>query len=80
VANTTLYVVLSLAFWYAISRIVVGWINYLAIAKPEHRPAPPGLRVAIFTTSSPGEPASMFETYLPAGRHPGPALPRNCRA
>jgi cellulose synthase (UDP-forming) len=66
VANTALYVVLSLAFWYAISRIVVGWINYLAMAKPEHRPSPAGLRVAIFTTSSPGEPASMFETTLAA--------------
>lgn len=66
VAHTALYVLLSLAFWYAISRIVVGWINYLAIARPEHRPAPPGRRVAIFTTSSPGEPASMFETTLAA--------------
>jgi cellulose synthase (UDP-forming) len=66
VADPFLFVGLSLAFWYGISRIVVGWINYLAVARPPHRSAPAGLRVAIFTTSSPGEPLEMFERTLAA--------------
>jgi cellulose synthase (UDP-forming) len=66
VAEPLLFVGLSLAFWYGISRIVLGWINYVAIARPAHRPAPPGRRVAIFTTSSPGEPLEMFERTLAA--------------
>jgi cellulose synthase (UDP-forming) len=66
VAQPALFMALSLAFWYGISRIVLGWVNYSALAKPEHRPAPPGLRVAIFTTSSPGEPLAMFEKTLAA--------------
>jgi cellulose synthase (UDP-forming) len=66
VANPVLYVVLTLAFWYGISRLLVGWINYLGIDRVAHRQAPDGLRVAIFTTSSPGEPLSMFEKTLEA--------------
>jgi cellulose synthase (UDP-forming) len=66
VGQPALFVVLSLAFWYGVSRIVLGWINHLAIAKPPHRPAPPGLSVAVFTTSSPGEPIEMFEKTLAA--------------
>ena len=66
VANPVLFVILSLAFWYGISRIVLGWINYLAIARAHHRPAAEGLRVAIFTTSAPGEPPGMFEKTLAA--------------
>jgi cellulose synthase (UDP-forming) len=66
VANAPLFVLLSLAFWYGISRIVLGWINYIAIAKPPVKTAPAGLRVAIFTTSSPGEPLAMFEKTLAA--------------
>jgi cellulose synthase (UDP-forming) len=66
VAQPALFAVLSLAFWYGISRIVLGWINYLAIARPEHRAAPPGRSLAIFTTSSPGEPLAMFEQTLAA--------------
>ncbi|MGI8618116.1 MAG: glycosyltransferase family 2 protein [Gemmatimonadaceae bacterium] len=66
VAQPVLFIVLSLAVWYGVSRIVLGWVNYAAIAKPVHRPASPGLRVAIFTTSSPGEPLSMFEKTLAA--------------
>ncbi len=45
---------------------MLGWINYARIARPEHRPAPAERRVAIFTTSSPGEPPGMFETTLAA--------------
>jgi len=66
VADLFLFTGLSLAFWYGISRIVVGWINYLAIARPQHQPAPAGLRVAVFTTSAPGEPLDMFERTLAA--------------
>lgn len=61
-----LFVALSLAFWYGIVRLVLGWVNYLAIARVPHRPAPAGLSVAIFTTSSPGEPLAMFERTLAA--------------
>lgn len=66
VADPWLFAVLSLAFWYGVSRIVLGWVNYAAIASPPHRPAPAGRRVAIFITSSPGEPLAMFETTLAA--------------
>jgi cellulose synthase (UDP-forming) len=66
VADPAVFVALSLAFWYGISRIVLGWINYLAIARPRHRAAPAGLSVAIFTTSSPGEPIDMFVRTLEA--------------
>ncbi|MGH7555787.1 MAG: glycosyltransferase family 2 protein, partial [Longimicrobiales bacterium] len=66
VAQPILFVMLSLAFWYAVSRVIVGWIGYAGIRHPSHVAAPPGLRVAIFTTSSPGEPLEMFETTLAA--------------
>ena len=66
VSSLPLYIILSLAFWYGLSRIVLGWINLLLIGKPKHIEAPAGLRVAIFTTSSPGEPLSMFEVTLAA--------------
>lgn len=66
VAQPVLYMLLSLAFWYGVSRIVVGWINYLGVRRPEEKRPGTGLRVAIFTTSSPGEPLSMFEKTLAA--------------
>jgi cellulose synthase (UDP-forming) len=66
VGQPVLYILLSLSFWYAVSRIALGWVNYAAIAKPPARPAPAGLRVAIFTTSTPGEPLAMFEQTLAA--------------
>jgi glycosyl transferase family 2 len=66
VGQPVLFVALSLAFWYGISRIALGWINYAAMARPTDRAAPPGLTVAIFTTSSPGEPLAMFEKTLAA--------------
>lgn len=66
VAQPALYIALSIAFWYGLSRIVLGWINYAAIAAPGRPPAPPGRSVAIFTTSSPGEPLAMFEKTLAA--------------
>jgi cellulose synthase (UDP-forming) len=73
VAEPWLFALLSLAVWYGVGRIVVGWVNYAALARPAHRPAPDGRRVAIFTTSSPGEPLAMFERTLAACarvRHP----------
>jgi cellulose synthase (UDP-forming) len=66
VGSVPLFVLLSLAFWYGIGRMIAAWVNYLAIARAPHAPAPPGLRVAIFTTSSPGEPLAMFEKTLAA--------------
>lgn len=66
VAQPVLFVVLSLAVWYGVSRIVLGWVNYAALARAEYRVAPSGRRVAIFTTSSPGEPLAMFERTLAA--------------
>lgn len=66
VARTGLYVVLSLAIWYGVSRMILGWVNLIAVRRPAHRPAPDGLSVAIFTTSSPGEPLEMFEKTLAA--------------
>lgn len=66
VGQPVLFVLLSLAFWYAVWRIVLGWVNYVALAKPEHRDALPGRSVAIFTTSTPGEPLAMFDRTLEA--------------
>jgi cellulose synthase/poly-beta-1,6-N-acetylglucosamine synthase-like glycosyltransferase len=66
VGEPMLFALLSLAFWYGISRIVLGWVNYTAVSKPAHQSASSGLRVAVFTTSSPGEPVAMFEQVLAA--------------
>ena len=66
VAQPILFTALSIAVWYGISRMVLGWVNYLAVRKPPRRDAPPGMSVAIFTTSAPGEPLSMFEKTLAA--------------
>jgi cellulose synthase (UDP-forming) len=66
VANIYLYILLSAVFWYGMVRIALIWINYLGLKNPQSIPAPEGMRVAIFTTSSPGEPLSMFEKTLEA--------------
>jgi cellulose synthase (UDP-forming) len=68
VHDPVLFVLLSLATWYGIFRMMVGWYNAFHIEQPEPRPAPPGLSVAIFTTSSPGEPYEMFVRTLAAAR------------
>jgi len=47
-------------------RIILIWVNYIRIKKPEFVPAERGLKVAIFTTSSPGEPLTMFDKTLEA--------------
>ena len=61
-----LYILLSLILWYGILRLIFIWINYLRIKKPKHVTALENLSVAIFTTSSPGEPLSMFDKTLEA--------------
>ncbi|HSP13760.1 MAG TPA: glycosyltransferase [Thermoanaerobaculia bacterium] len=68
VNNVSLFILLSLATWYGISRLLVGWYNAFHIEQPDAIEAPPGLRVAIFTTSSPGEPYEMFVRTLAAAR------------
>ena len=68
VAQTALFVLLSIALWYGITRVMLGWIAVSRIGVPLHIPPRPGLRVAIFTTSSPGEPLAMFEHTLAACR------------
>ena len=66
VANAFLFILLSLIFWWGMIRMIIVWMAYLQISIPEEKPAPKGYRVAIFTTSSPGEPLSMFEKTLEA--------------
>ncbi|MGZ8829307.1 MAG: glycosyltransferase family 2 protein [Thermoanaerobaculia bacterium] len=68
VNNVALFVLLSLATWYGISRMMIGWYNAFHVDQPDPVAAPPGLRVAIFTTSSPGEPYDMFVRTLAAAR------------
>ncbi|MBS1776716.1 MAG: glycosyltransferase [Bacteroidetes bacterium] len=68
IGNWWLYIILSLFIWYSIGRLVLIWVNYLKIQKPPHVKPESGLTVAIFTTSSPGEPLEMFEKTLAACR------------
>ena len=69
IQNLWFFVLLSIFFWYGLLRLIIVWISYLRISKPEPVTAPSGLRVAIFTTSSPGEPLAMFEKTLEACRN-----------
>lgn len=67
IVNFPLFVFLSTFFWYGMFRVILIWINYLRITKPPMVPKPKeGLSVAIFTTSAPGEPLSMFEKTFDA--------------
>jgi cellulose synthase (UDP-forming) len=67
VGNPILFFLLSLAFWWNMLRLLLVWIGLLHIEKPPQPPPPrEGLTVAIFTTSSPGEPPGMFEKTLAA--------------
>ncbi len=61
-----LYILLTFIFWYGMLRLIVIWINYLGVKRPEIPKPEEGLSVAIFTTSTPGEPLSMFEKTLEA--------------
>ncbi len=66
IASLPLFILLSAITWYGITRIILIWINYLGVKKPARIKAEEGLSVAIFTTSSPGEPLSMFDKTLEA--------------
>jgi cellulose synthase (UDP-forming) len=68
VNNLGLFILLSFATWYGVFRIMVGWYNIFHIEQPEERPPRDGLRVAVFTTSAPGEPYEMFVRTLAALR------------
>ncbi|MFA6260280.1 MAG: glycosyltransferase family 2 protein [Bacteroidia bacterium] len=66
IGSWPLFILLSVILWWAILRMLILWISYLKIDKPARILAPEGLKVAIYTTSSPGEPLSMFEKTLEA--------------
>jgi cellulose synthase (UDP-forming) len=68
VNQLALFLLLSFATWYGVFRIMVGWYNVFHIEQPDFVAAREGLRVAIFTTSSPGEPYDMFVRTLAAAR------------
>lgn len=68
VSNGLLFVLLSAAVWYGVFRILVGWYNFFHLEQPPAKHASDGLSVAIFTTSSPGEPYEMFVRTLEATR------------
>ncbi|HYC61836.1 MAG TPA: glycosyltransferase [Thermoanaerobaculia bacterium] len=68
VNQLVLFVLLSFATWFGVFRIMVGWYNVFHIDQPEPLAPPAGLRVAIFTTSTPGEPYEMFVRTLEAAR------------
>lgn len=66
VGNILLFAILSVNFWYGMLRLLIIWINYLGISITSKPKTKANLSVAIFTTSSPGEPLSMFEKTLAA--------------
>ncbi|MGV3529582.1 MAG: glycosyltransferase family 2 protein [Flavisolibacter sp.] len=66
VASVFLFILLSAIFWWAMLRMFILWLSYLHAYVPEKLAASEGLSVAIFTTSSPGEPLGMFEKTLAA--------------
>src|SRR5688572_30345881 len=68
VNQIVLFVLLSFATWFGVFRIMVGWYNVFHIDQPEPLTPREGLRVAIFTTSAPGEPYEMFVRTLAAAR------------
>lgn len=68
VNDLALFILLSFATWYGVFRIMVGWYNVFHIEQPGERPPREGLRVAVFTTSAPGEPYEMFARTLAALR------------
>src|SRR5688500_14170137 len=68
VSSPALFVLLSIATWYGIFRMFVGWYNLFHIEHPEPVAPAEGLSVAIFTTASPGEPFAMFARTLAAAR------------
>jgi cellulose synthase (UDP-forming) len=68
VNNLALFILLSFATWYGVFRIMVGWYNTFHLEQPEPVAPREGMSVAIFTTSTPGEPYEMFVRTLAALR------------
>jgi len=67
IANMPAFVILSTFFWYNSIRILFVWLNYMKMKTPKIVPKPDeGLSVAVFTTSAPGEPISMYEKTFEA--------------
>ena len=67
IAMLPLFLLLTFIFWWGIIRMVILWTAYFKMKVPASQPViNPNMRVAIFTTSSPGEPASMFDKTLEA--------------
>lgn len=69
VASWPLFLLLTFLFWWGIVRMMILWFSYLNLRIPPSVSLPAEKKsVAIFTTSSPGEPLSMFEKTLEACR------------
>lgn len=68
VNQLALFILLSFATWYGVFRLMVGWYNVFHMDQPEQLAPGEGLHVAIFTTSTPGEPYEMFARTLAAAR------------
>ena len=68
IASLWFFILFSAVFWYGAVRLILIWINYLMIRKPEFIAPAEGLSVAIFTTCTHGEPLGMFEKTLAACR------------
>lgn len=66
IGSLVLYSLLTFILWWSMLRMVIVWINYLGIRRPSWHPPAKERTVAIFTTSSPGEPLSMFDKTLEA--------------
>jgi cellulose synthase (UDP-forming) len=67
ISSLPLFILLSFIFWWGLMRMIILWVTYLGMKVPEKVPVRnQQLKVAIFTTSSPGEPLSMFDTTLEA--------------
>lgn len=67
VASWPLFLLLTFLFWWGILRMSILWISYLNLKVHVVKPVMRDTKtVAIFTTSSPGEPLSMFEKTLEA--------------
>jgi cellulose synthase (UDP-forming) len=66
IAMLPLFLLLTFVFWWGILRTMIMWWNYTGIDQPTIPEPPAGFSVAIFTTSSPGEPLTMFEKTLEA--------------
>lgn len=67
VASLPLFLVLTAIFWWGILRTIILWVSHLKMQVPEKKEwTKKSIKVAIFTTSSPGEPLSMFDKTLEA--------------